>query len=287
MSDFSNILLATDLDGTFFARRSGLVARNLAAVERFKAAGGRFTIATGRMHYTLRPSLGDPAELVNAPAVLCNGAYLYDYAQNRAYSKTFLPASDLRELLEFLGDYPTVQPRVSAKDSAYARELSRYVERGARLFDEGCMKIEPSERWPMDDCYKIVLLDDVATLVPLRTALYERFGDRFENAPSGPSSIELMPRGVSKGSGIRLLRAHFAGQGEKLLVIACGDYENDLTMLAEADLAICPQNACEEAKRLAHAVLCDHDEGLIGDLIERLERGELETLSVRKRGCDA
>jgi hydroxymethylpyrimidine pyrophosphatase-like HAD family hydrolase len=117
--------------------------------------------------------------------------------------------------------------------------------------------------------------------------LAARFGDRFENAPSGPGSIELMPHGVSKGIGLRKLRAHFAAQGEQPLIIACGDYKNDLEMLREADLAICPQNACPEAKRLAHAVLCHHNKGLIGDLVDRLERGELEALLNRARGSDA
>ena len=56
MTDFSDILLITDLDGTFFGAGGKLVPRNLEALARFRAGGGQFTIATGRLHLNIRGS---------------------------------------------------------------------------------------------------------------------------------------------------------------------------------------------------------------------------------------
>ena len=78
LRDFSDILIITDLDGTFFGKDSRLVPRNLEAVERFKAGGGFFTLATGRMHCNMMKDLPVAAELVNAPMSACNGALLCD-----------------------------------------------------------------------------------------------------------------------------------------------------------------------------------------------------------------
>lgn len=49
MKDFSNILILTDLDGTFFGKHAKIIQRNIDAIEYFKAKGGRFSIATGRV----------------------------------------------------------------------------------------------------------------------------------------------------------------------------------------------------------------------------------------------
>ena len=56
MRDFSDFLIASDLDGTFLCEGQA-VARNLAALERFRAGGGIFTIATGRSHPQQQASL--------------------------------------------------------------------------------------------------------------------------------------------------------------------------------------------------------------------------------------
>ena len=40
MADLSNILIVTDLDGTFFGKHGAPIERNLKAVERLKAQGG-------------------------------------------------------------------------------------------------------------------------------------------------------------------------------------------------------------------------------------------------------
>ena len=48
MKRFEKIVIVTDIDGTFISDKEALVERNLAAIEYFKAHGGRFTVASGR-----------------------------------------------------------------------------------------------------------------------------------------------------------------------------------------------------------------------------------------------
>ena len=49
MSKFENIVIASDLDGTYFATGTKLVERNLERVRYFCENGGHFTFATGRL----------------------------------------------------------------------------------------------------------------------------------------------------------------------------------------------------------------------------------------------
>ena len=41
-------------------------------------------------------------------------------------------------------------------------------------------------------------------------------------------------------------------------------------MLKSADIAVCPSNALESVKRICDFCLCDHDEGLIADIAEKI-----------------
>ena len=63
--------------------------------------------------------------------------------------------------------------------------------------------------------------------------------------------------------------------GKPVRLFACGDYENDLTMLAAADVAVCPTNALDCVKAVADVCLCHHTEGLIANLVELIEKGEI------------
>ena len=86
MGIFDGVLLASDFDNTLIyteeALRSGVAVpelspENRAALEYFMAEGGRFTVATGRaLAAFLRYAGSIP---MNAPAVVCNGAALYDF----------------------------------------------------------------------------------------------------------------------------------------------------------------------------------------------------------------
>jgi hydroxymethylpyrimidine pyrophosphatase-like HAD family hydrolase len=67
-----------------------------------------------------------------------------------------------------------------------------------------------------------------------------------------------------------LQKSYAAVCGQPIKTYGVGDYENDLTLLRAADVAVCPANAHPDVKREADMVLCHHDEGVIADLIERL-----------------
>ena len=87
MGKFTGVLLASDYDNTLLdtesARRSGGEAprvseRNQAALRYFMEQGGRFAVATGRALAALEHFVDEIP--MNAPAIICNGAALYDFS---------------------------------------------------------------------------------------------------------------------------------------------------------------------------------------------------------------
>ena len=117
MKDLSNILILTDLDGTFFGAKSRIIQRNMDAIERFKAAGGLFTMATGRMHLSLEHHIPMVNELVNAPVIVCNGTYMYDFKEAKSLCENFLETDLAMRAVEFMfRTLPSVSIRLSVPE---------------------------------------------------------------------------------------------------------------------------------------------------------------------------
>ena len=275
MADFSRYLIATDLDGTFLTKSSGIPERNLRALERYRAGGGLFTFATGRTYTNVRPLLPNVENLLNTAAVLCNGACLYDFAERRALFETMMPEAEVTRLLEFAAvEAPDllfyVLARRQIRFSNFTDETNRYVA----FCEPGAVLISNPNAWPRGDWYKMVFRGTSDRLPAVRKMLTDRFGDRFALTSSSNHNLEIQMAGCSKAVGLAKLREIDERARDRVLIV-CGDYENDIPMLTAADIAVCPENASPAVKEIADYVLCSCTEGMIGDLVEKLESGAI------------
>lgn len=279
MATFSDFLIVTDLDNTFLADGK-TVSRNLEALERFRAGGGIFTIATGRAHLNTRSAIGDPRRLINAPAICDNGAYLYDFFKDESLQQDLIVPEDAKELLAFAkAHFPDLRFSVSAVSCIRSEENAGCVARDMPTYEPEAVKICPTDTWPLDDWYKFLFLDDTPRLQEARAALAAHFGGRLVPTCSSTWILEVQYPGIHKALGLQKLKKHLDGM-KKRTVIACGDFENDVKMLRAADVAVCPTNALDEVKAVADLVLCDCHEGLIADVIEQIENGRISPKTV-------
>lgn len=276
MMDFSGYAIVTDLDGTFL-HHGKTVPRNMEAVEHFVANGGLFTIATGRIKETVEGAVPQLARLINAPAVLCNGSYLYEYGVGKTIAQTFIDKMHAQELLDFIAhDCPHTSWRVSGPRGMRTLHENGYMARDLVAYGREAFEILPSlADWPLDDWYKLVFRAESEELSSIRTAFDKRFeGHRLVALKSGDHFLEIFYRDCHKGTGLEKLRT-VCDFGTRT-VIACGDYENDIEMLESADIAVCPTNALPRVKEIADFVLCDSGEGLLAAVIEAIINGKLK-----------
>lgn len=283
MTDFSNYLIISDLDGTFFDSTGLPVPRNLEALKRFRAGGGMFTLASGRGAFTVSPFVDGIETLLNAPAALCNGTHLYDFATGTAHMEEFISPKDVQALLEFFEEYEVRSYlRATTRKGVYYDDLIvDFSQSMARFCDPSTYWIEPNRfKWPRTEWYKLVAcLHSSEQASALHRALADRFGNRFTLTTASAKTVEILCHGISKATGIEKLR-RFSPQTMGRTVIACGDFLNDVEMLLAADIAVCPANAHNAAKAVADYILCDHNNGVIADIIEALEVGDFK----QKRG---
>ena len=277
MAAFAHTLIVTDLDNTFFSHPPRLPPPHRKAIARFKAGGGYFTAATGRIPPNIRRAIPDCAGLFNAPVISANGSFVYDLATNTLIHGTPLDAHRICEVAAFVHDLnPRVGMRVSLEGSILvnAERVNDAIRRDLADYPADYACILPLSEWEPDGAkwYKMVFRAEREDLLAIRPAVEERFGAYFETNTSSARFYELQDKGCNKASGLRFLADYLAARdGHPLRTVAVGDEENDLAMLRAADHSACPENAIPAVKATAAWTLCHCDDGCIADLVERLE----------------
>ena len=275
---FKGILIVSDIDGTFLGNGSRVVPENIEAIERFKAQGGLFTIASGRMYLNVKTVVPEPAKLLNAPAIMANGTCLYDFSAEEIIDYAPLDKDLTARALAWVREnFPTVGIRVSTLTGFVTDSLTGYIKKDLANYTNSVRVITDGVWCSKDEVWlKIVFRDEAQVLEDVRAGLEKRFPGAFEYGKSAMRYLEIQMSGGNKASMLVKLRKLAEDKlGRKVTVCACGDYENDLAMLRAADISACPENAIDKVKSIADLCLCHCDNGVIAALIDRLGEKEL------------
>ena len=109
----------------------------------------------------------------------------------------------------------------------------------------------------------ILVVDDDREIVGAIAAALEKelqalYGESLGIYRSEPYFIEIVPRGVDKGSSLAMLAEHMGMARED--VICCGDGFNDIPMLRCAGLGVAMGNAPPQVQAAADAVSAPYDQ---------------------------
>lgn len=274
---FENVVIVTDMDGTYISHTEEGVRRNLEKIEYFKANGGCFTFATGRGVNHVLIAQENAAEVTNLPVICCNGAVLYDLQKDEqiaVYPIDHRLAYELHNKFDELTSIEGCENAANGHKSVLYKK-KEYVKNAAWYYDlvhfqHDLYEIMTPEEWDECDIHKIGFVGERQAVTNIRKHLDPLFEDRFSITQASPRYYEFNAYGVSKAAGIKKMLGLVFGDKKTTLCVA-GDYDNDIEMLKLADLACCPENANDRVKAVCHKCFCHHDQGLIADIIEYLD----------------
>ena len=249
--DISKVLLVTDMDGTFLPASKIPSRENLDAVERLMNAGGKFSIATGR---SLQASM-QYFEMVrvNCPIIMCNGGMVYDLETKEQIYDVYLPESARELVKDILAHCPDVGCECLPIEGVYIPQMNITEHEHAdicKVTPVLCSVDEIPRNW-----YKTLFAfspDRLHEVIEYAETVMHRYPE-IDFVVSAPMYYEMLPKNISKGYALKQLIEKCRMQD--YTVVAVGDYNNDIEMLREADVGVCPSNAVTEVKQAADIVL--------------------------------
>lgn len=277
MGTFDNMLLLSDYDNTLHyteaALRQGtplppIHPRNLAAIRRWMAEGGRFAVATGRALAAFRPqAVGLP---MNAPAVVDNGAAIYDLARETYLVRRFLPESALAPIAAVMDAFPRLSLELYHESAlVQAVRPSAWNEKHALLTGLDFQVVEAvSPQQVVTPLTKALFISGREELERVYAFMAERgWAGDYELIFSSDHLLEMTAKGADKGR-MALLLKELCGCRE---LICVGDHANDLPMLRAADRAFAPANAIEAVRSSGARLVCHCLDGALAEVVEALE----------------
>ncbi|MBQ7224178.1 MAG: HAD-IIB family hydrolase [Clostridia bacterium] len=270
MKKFDGIIICSDFDHTISSNTfkfwenddflSAVPQNNIDAVKYFVENGGTFAIVSGR----------NPDEMMRvgelmpiAPyMVVSNGTALYSIEENRAVESETMNES-FRDVALYLCQKVKELSFLRVTDNDF---IFRFYRRGGDMEE-----VLDSAKFPV---YKAIIEStDTAMVKRCFDLASEKFGDRFSIEMSGVATLEICPKGSSKGKMAKKLIALLERErGEKFKKVICvGDNQNDIDLVKLGDIGYAVGNAIDALKAVAHRVTVPSSEGAIEYIVKDIE----------------
>ena len=270
--DNSRILYVSDLDGTLMRNDETISAYTERTLNELIEEGLAFTYATARSVESARTITGGLR--LKLPVVTRNGTVLADNSTGRHLEKALFTEEEVRLLKELLPELPEygfvscfigdemIKTYIPGKHTPGMEKYLRKNEHDTRLrpaADPGSMFIgQPGYVTLIDDREKIAPIYERVRNYPGWECLFQKdtYWDEYW--------LEISPRNCTKAKAVLKLKETFGF--EKLVVF--GDSVNDLSMFRSADESYAVDNAIDELKEAATAVIGSNEEDAVADFLK-------------------
>ena len=258
-------LIASDLDGTLLKKNKTVSKENKKAIAELSQKGVQFALSSGRTLGEIPDHVkGDP----NVRYVIhSDGAVIYDKKTNTRMEECMTGEVNKFVLdtlfsyhsyltVRYLGESYADELIPTTEESLLTYRLSRDYRDFVRAnfnfsndFKNFCYGMEQIEMI-------CVFFADDEEMAECRRRLSE--DPALEISASEPSNLEIYSCKAGKGKALlRLAEALHIPQSE---TIAMGDSPNDMEMVKMAGLGLAMENATDELKAVADAVICNNEQ---------------------------
>lgn len=265
MKDLSNVIFITDMDGTLLPANKQLNQKDLDAIYDFRKFGGRFTVATGRTVQSTSQYF-DALQL-DEPMIVLNGGAIYDCKEKKYVWQNFVDLSAYEAVKDILEKFPKVGAEIDLSDEILVPQYSIQEEYHIDISYKDIVphSADIKDISPEGWC-KVLFAADSDEIDKLTEYTQNKGWDNLTFVRSSKYFYEILPNGCSKGTALKKMLELYRSYG--YTVAACGDFNNDIEMLQNADIPIAPANALDEVKKIACMVTkADCDNGAVSEAL--------------------
>ena len=258
-------LIASDMDGTLLDSKKRLPEGFFEAIEALYKQGVLFAVASGRQYAALRRDL---EALVPYIYFICENGALVMYRDEQVLIDP-MDAGDLYDTVTACRALDGVYPVVcrasqalfeSSADPAFIRETQIHYPSSSIVEDQ-------TAHCALKDVCKVAFFDRGDAQTHELPVLREKLDDRLSVILSGEHWVDVMKKGVSKGTGLQRL-AQILGI-DMAQTMAIGDNVNDLSMIRAAGMGAAVANVFAGMRDdCGYISPDDNDHGGVGEIIE-------------------
>ena len=242
-----------DFDGTIFSDAHKISQRNIDAIRDYRARGGKFFVATGRMFSSIEPHLATLG-LTEGEVIIYQGGGIYDIAKGEPIWVQNIALDDAVECLRMLESDPRQNVQmVYIDDKCYSSAPHPAIDMFCEICNIDCnfvggrLSDYVSNRG--DDPTKVLAIAEADDVYAISREYTPQFDKRLSFTRSQKFLVEFTAYGINKGDAVRKVCEKYGLSKEE--IICMGDADNDISMIEYAGLGIAVKNAMETTK--AHA----------------------------------
>ena len=262
-------IIALDIDGTLYNDEKKITPKTKAALLQAQENGHILVLASGRPTAGLRKIANELAMDQHHGLLLAyNGGIVIDYTSGEVLYKNTIPNDLAKQVLHHL-EQISVNPIVDDGQTIYTTDPESFMVPYERTSNHLEVKkvanlCEAINFAPA----KILIAAPEEILTEKISFIKEPFQDKLSFASSAPFYLEITPLGINKADSIDKICTLLNTTASN--VIAFGDAQNDIPMLAFAGTSIAMGNGCASLKRIADIVTASNNEDGIALALERI-----------------
>lgn len=248
-------LIAIDCDGTLLDSQKNIPTGTKEVFEKTKVAGIEIVPITGRNIASLNPLIAS----LNLGGLMIGsgGSFIADRLTGRVIEKHTIPIQRIKDLIQLCRKINAILFLEYIDHSICDKGAERFMGmENAQEFQ--CYIVADLLQNLSDEPTKAMVVGDIATLNQAYQII-QQSGTFTSFFHSSTISIDILPDGVNKGTGLRSLAAYKQIPLDRIAVI--GDWMNDLEMFKVSGFSIAMGNAPAELKGIADLVAPSNDEG--------------------------
>ena len=239
-------LAAFDLDGTLMGADQRIRPRVKQAIAQAQDQGVIVTLATGRMFFATLPFARELK--ITAPLICYQGGWI-QAPDADVMHRVPLP-KDLARAAINLATTEGWHTVLYANGQLFVRELLYPIAFYDALLGPGVTVGKPWEAiLATHTTDKVLFVAEPERIPAIAPVLNARFTGLADIVQSHAMFIEVVPKGVDKGTALAWLAQHFGIP--RASVLAAGDQENDLAMVEWAGVGVAMGNAVPDVKDAA------------------------------------
>ncbi|MBW9152548.1 Cof-type HAD-IIB family hydrolase [Clostridium estertheticum] len=257
-------LIATDMDGTLLNDKGNIDEKIFDLIRDLNKKDIKFAAASGRFYSQLSINF----KKVNTDMIFIahNGALVkYNNKGKTIYSNNIAK----EEIEHVINLNPNLGEEVflAGENEAFIVNPSEVIFNELTDVDVPVVKLESFSKLK-SPIYKITYYMAGGVNLSIINLLKEKLHEKLEFVVSGDKWIDIMNKGISKGSAIKILQEKFEIDQKHTMVF--GDYYNDLAMFKAAHYSYAMKNAPEDVKKHAKFIAESNNDHGVYNVISSL-----------------